>query len=250
MQTDSNQSSINDRTVYVVTGAAQGIGQAIGQRLAENPNHIVVLGDVQYERSVANWELEGDSIVRVHLDVSKEESWRRVFTHVSTTFGPLAGLVNNAGILRDKTLRKMSLEEWQAVIDVHLLGTWLGCKTALDFLKDDASIVNISSSGRFGSFGQSNYSAAKAGIVGLTRTVALEYGKRGIRANCVAPGPIETDMAKSVPEHVRESWTQNTTLKRLGQPHEIAAAVNFLLSKDASYITGQVLEVNGGELHL
>ena len=238
----------SDRT-YLVTGAARGIGRATAQKLLAEGAYVAV-ADIREEAAVQTADELGDRAVGVPLDVSDRNAWEAVSTRLDQRFGGLDGLVNNAGILRDHTLLKMTDEEWQAVINTHLHGTWLGCQIMQPLLaKKEGSIVNTSSSGRHGAFGQTNYSAAKAGIVGLTKSVAMEFARHGIRANAVSPGAVETEMTLSVPEHVRTSWLDSIVLGRLGQPREIANAVAFLLSEQASYITAQVLDVNGGEFH-
>ena len=222
-----------------MTGAGSGIGAATARRLAQDHNVIVADIDLEAAERVAT-EIDGEAL---RLDVSQRADWERI--------PPLDVLVNNAGITRDKTLLKMTDEDFQLVIDVHLKGMWLGCQHAVPHMKErgGGAIVNISSSGRHGVFGQSNYSAAKAGIVGLTKTVALEHARHGIRCNAVAPGVIDTPMTQNVPDHVREAWTETIALRRFGRPEEVAAAVVFLAGDDASYITGHVLDVTGLEVH-
>ncbi|GAB3040827.1 SDR family oxidoreductase [Sediminivirga luteola] len=233
----------------LITGAARGIGRATAERLVTAGVRVAV-ADIRSEAAEATAQELGEGALPLTLDVSSRESWRHAYSVLQERWGSLHGLVNNAGVLRDRTLLKMDDEEWQRVIDTHLRGTWLGCQIMQPLLAEDGgAIVNVSSSGRHGAYGQTNYSAAKAGIVGLTKTVAMEFARYRIRANCVAPGAIETEMTLSVPERVRQTWLENIVLGRLGQPEEIAKAVVFLLSEEASYITAQVLDVNGGELH-
>ena len=163
--------------------------------------------------------------------------------------GRIDYLINNAGITRDHTVRKMTIDEWQAVLQVNLSGPFFMIKTVLDTMLEQGfgRIVNVSSVvGEAGNFGQANYAAAKAGLIGLTKTVALEVAKRGITVNAVAPGFIDTDMTRAMPLAAIESAIENTPRKRLGQPDEVAQLVRFLLDEKAGYITGAVYNINGG----
>lgn len=246
---DADQSS-----VYLVTGAASGIGAATARRIVRSGNSVVIadLDASGATRLAESLSADGAAdVVPVGLDVADEEQWVTAINVVEQRFGRLNGLVNNAGVTADASLRKMQLSQWDRVVDVHLKGAWLGCRAAATLLaaSSAAAIVNISSGGRHGSFGQANYSAAKAGVVGLTKTVAVELAPKGVRCNAVAPGAVATPMLATVPDHVIDQWERQTLLGRIGQPDEIADAVWFLLSPAAGYITGQVLDVNGGELH-
>jgi len=191
-------------------------------------------------------------VLAAQLDVSDEEQWAAAIESVDNTFGRLDGLVNNAGVVDDSSLRKMQTSQWDRVIGIHLTGAWLGCRTAATMLTNTAgaAIVNVSSVGRHGSFGQTNYSAAKAGVVGLTKTVAVELAPKDVRCNAVAPGAVATPMLAGVPEDVLAEWQSHTLLGRVAQPAEIAEAIWFLLSPAASFITGHVLDVTGGEAHI
>lgn len=241
--------------VYLVTGAASGIGRAIARRLYERGNQVVIAdvdaaaaGRLCDELSSASAE---PAAVPVELDVTSAQSWSQAVSRAGE-LGQLRGLVNNAGITRDKSMLGMQEEDFDDVLAVHLKGSWLGCRACVPQLREGGggSIVNISSTGRHGAFGQSNYSPAKAAIVGLTKTVAIEQARYGIRCNAVAPGAIETPMTAPVPEEVKDAWRQTILLGRLGRPSEIAAAVEFLLSDAASFVNATVLDVDGGEPHL
>ncbi len=162
-------------------------------------------------------------------------------------FGGLDILVNNAGIIRDRTLRKMTATEWQDVIDTNLTGTFNACQAAADRLRDGGRIVNVASLSAFvGFFGQANYAASKAGIVGLTKVLSREVARRGVTVNAVAPGVVLTDMGRSIPDEARAAMLANIPLGRFAEPREVAETVLFLASPMASYITGQTLHVNGG----
>ena len=239
---------LQDR-VIVVTGGGQGIGRAVAHAV-DAEGGIAVVADINFDaaKEVAT-ELANAKAIAVDLDVADRRSWQSLVEMASgIASGTIHGLVNNAGITRDKTLLRMNDDEWRAVIDVNLTGSWLGCQLVIPAMKaaGGGAIVNLSSESRLGAFGQSNYSAAKAGVVGLTRTVALEHARHGVRCNAVAPGTIETPMVLAVPEEVRRSWLPSIPLGRIGAPEEVARAIVFLLSDDSSFITGHVLDVSGG----
>lgn len=234
---------------FIITGGARGIGRSICLRLGEEGARVVVADRNAEGASTVAAELAaaGSKAVAVTIEVTSRDSWRAAFELAAGTFGPIDGLVNNAGLTRDKSLLKMSDAEWDEVIDVNLKGAWIGSQLAVAAMVGrGGAIVNLSSESRWGAFGQVNYASAKAGLVGLTRTTAIEAARHGIRANAIAPGTTRTPMVEAVPAEVRASWLPTIPLRREAEPSEIAAAVVFLLSDDASYITGQILGVNGG----
>lgn len=244
-----NQRRFPDHVV-MVTGAGSGIGRATALRVASEGG-IAVIADIAGEaaRSVqAEIEAAGGRAESIVLDVTSREGWAEAAAELMKRHGRCDGLVNNAGITRDKSMLKMEDEDWQVAIDVNLRGVWLGCQAMVPMMKAEGrgTIVNLSSESRHGAFGQANYAAAKAGVIGLSRTVALEHARHGIRCNVVAPGTIETAMVLAVPEDIRSSWTTSIPLGRFGQPEEVAGAITFLLSEDASYVNGHVLAVDGG----
>lgn len=232
----------------LVTGAAQGIGLAIATTLSGHGAH-VTLADLDEEKAVAAAARIGSLARGVQCDVSSEESVAAAVADVVAACGGLDILVNNAGITRDASLRKMSLADFQAVITVHLQGTWLALRAASEVMREAkrGSIVNISSmSGKVGNPGQTNYSAAKAGIVGMTKAAAKELAHHGVRVNAIQPGLIRTPMTAAMSAEAYAATEATIPMRRAGEPEEVAQAVAFLASDMASYITGAVLEVSGG----
>jgi 3-oxoacyl-[acyl-carrier protein] reductase len=235
----------------LVTGGARGIGKAIAEGLA-GKGVDVAIGDVileEAERTARELEGLGVKAVALGLDVSDSGSVARAFEAAVKGLGRLDILVNNAGITRDGLLMRMKEEDWDSVMSVNLKGVFLCSKEAVKVMSKQryGRIVNIASVVAFmGNPGQANYSASKAGIVGLTKTVAREYASRGITANAVAPGFITTAMTDALPEGVREEMKKAIPLGRFGTIEDVAGAVLFLASPEAGYITGQVLHVNGG----
>ena len=236
--------------IALVTGASRGIGEAIALCLARKGADVAVnySSDEAGAKAVAGKiEKLGRRAIAVRGSVADEEQVREMVIRVKEKFGRIDLLVNNAGIVRDKTLKNMSLEEWNAVIRTNLTGTFQVAKHALEIMPDGGSIVNISSVvGINGNFGQSNYAASKAGIIGVTKSLAKEVARRRIRVNAVAPGFIETEMTKGIPYIRTVIVKMFVPLKRLGTVDDVANVVAFLLSDDASYITSQVIRVDGG----
>jgi len=235
----------------LVTGASQGIGETIALELARE-GLAVALVDIQREKleSVAAKVREAGVAASVHAaDVSRLDQANAVVEAAIREHGSLDYLVNNAGITRDNLLMRMREEEWDAVIAVNLKGVFNFTRAAIRPMVAArfGRIVNISSVvGVMGNAGQANYSASKAGVIGLTKSVSREVAGRGITANCVAPGYIATAMTGSLSEAVKNAFLERIPMKRLGTPDDVAQAVKFLLSDQASYITGQVIHVNGG----
>ncbi|MDX6234260.1 MAG: 3-oxoacyl-[acyl-carrier protein] reductase [Nocardioidaceae bacterium] len=232
----------------VVTGAGQGIGLEIA-RLLQAHGASVVLADMDGERvAAAAAELGGDA-VGIACNVISEADVDAVAKRAVESFGSLDIWVNNAGITRDASLKKMTVDDFDAVVTVHLRGTWLGVRAATAIMREQksGSVVNISSmSGKVGNPGQTNYSAAKAGVVGLTKAASKEVAHHGVRINAVQPGLIKTPMTAAMSDDAFAATEATIPMKRAGEPAEVAGAVVFLASDLASYMTGAVLEVSGG----
>jgi len=236
----------------VVTGGAQGIGRAVATALV-GAGAIVVLADLDEAAAAQAAEEISDlglgRAVGVRCDVTDEAQVQAAAELAVTEAGSLQAWVNNAGITRDLTLRKMSLADFRAVVDVHLVGGWLGTRAAAGVMREQGtgSIVNISSiSGKVGNIGQTNYSAAKAGLVGLTKAAAKELAYLGVRVNAVQPGLIRTAMVEAMRQDIVEARVADIPLGRVGEPADVAEVVLFLAGSRSSYMTGTVTEVTGG----
>lgn len=237
--------------VALVTGGAQGIGRAIGLLLAQK-GATIVISDINIqkaEETAREIQSLGRNAVAFQVDVANFKEVEKMVDSIVEKFSRIDILINNAGITRDKLILRMSEEDWDSVIQINLKGTFNCTKAALKYMSRQRSgkIVNIASVvGMMGNAGQANYSASKAGIIGFTKTVAREFAQRGINVNAIAPGYIQTPMTDVLPEKVKEELRRLIPMERLGQPEDVAQAVLFLVSEASSYITGQVLNVNGG----
>jgi 3-oxoacyl-[acyl-carrier protein] reductase len=236
--------------VALVTGASRGIGRAIAQQLAARGALVVAAARGENARPVVNEiAAAGARAEAVALDVSVAGSAEEAVSGVMARHGQLDILVNNAGIARDQLMLRMKRDDWDAVLATNLTAAFALTQAALKPMirQRRGRIISISSVvGQAGNAGQANYAASKAGLIGFAKSVALEVASRGVTVNVVAPGLIETDMTKAITEDARKEWEARIPLRRLGTPADIAAAVCFLASDEASYITGQVLAVNGG----
>lgn len=236
----------------VVTGGSQGLGASMVQSLSQAGAKVVINyfddreGVNQKRADELRASIDGDSMIAA-ADVRDSGTVATMFDTAAKQFGSIDIVVNNAGIIRDRSVKKMTADEWQAVIDTNLTGVFNVCQCAAQHVSDGGRIVNLSSISAFmGFFGQCNYAAAKAGVASLTKVLSKELARRGITVNAVAPGVVLTEMGLSIPEPVREEMLKNVPLGRFGKPEEIASVVLFLCSDLASYVTGQILHVNGG----
>ena len=234
--------------VAVITGSARGIGLAIAERFAAAGAKVVICDIDASAVAEAAAKLSGGAL-GIKADVTKAEEVTALFDQTVKELGRVDVVVNNAGITRDNFMLRMKEEDWDMVLDINLKGSFLVTKAASRIMMKQRSgrIVNISSVvGLTGNAGQANYSASKAGLIGLTKSSAKELAARGITVNAVAPGFIETEMTRAMPEAAREEFLKKVLISRAGTPDDIASAVMFLASDQASYITGQVLTVDGG----
>jgi len=238
--------------VAIVTGSGKGIGKSIVSKLASE-GALVTVTDINEETCIATANeiiTNGGKAIAVVADISRAEDVSRIVNMTIETYGKVDILVNNAGILKDTRIGNMEEEDWDRVINVCLKGSFLCSKYAsVDMIKNNyGKIINISSRAHLGNPGQANYSSAKAGIIGLTRSLAKELGRNNVNVNAVAPGLIETDALKNHPkyEKIKEIQKKDTPIQRIGMPDDVANAVLFFASDDSSYISGDVLHVTGG----
>jgi 3-oxoacyl-[acyl-carrier protein] reductase len=236
----------------IITGSARGLGLAMAERFGEEGAR-VVLSDIDanaLDEARSKLAARGFEITALAADVTDEESMAALVGHCADTWGAVDVMVNNAGITRDNVLRKMSTADFMQVIQVHMLGAWLGTKMASLRMREQGSggsIINISSmSGKVGNPGQTNYSAAKAGLIGLTKAAAKEGARYGIRVNAIQPGFIRTAMTDAMPQDVLNARVAEIPLGRMGEPRDVANTALFLASDLASYLTGITIEVSGG----
>ncbi|WP_194819223.1 3-oxoacyl-ACP reductase FabG [Nocardia sp. XZ_19_385] len=243
--------------VAVVTGAARGIGAATAARLAADGAAVAVfdLDEAACQATAADITATGGTAVGIGCDITDDQQVQSAFARAAAELGMPNILVNNAGVLRDNMLFKMSVDDWDTVMDVHLRGAFLCCKTAQQYMVEQryGRIVNTSSVSALGNRGQANYAAAKAGIQGFTRTLAMELGPFGITVNAVAPGFIATEMTAQTAARIgvtaaelQAKTAAITPLRRVGRPGDIAGVVSFLTSDDSAFVTGQTLYVDGG----
>jgi len=236
--------------VAVVTGAASGIGAATAKRFASEGAAVACLDvkDDGLAKIVEEIKGAGGRAIAVTCDVSKKADVDAAFAKTIAEFGGVHFVINNAGITKDRTARKLTEDAWDAVLDVNLKGTFLVCQAAINAMagKHPGRIVNTASVAVRGNPGQPNYSASKAGVIGLTRTLSLELAKDHINVNCVAPGATDTAMFAAVPQEIKDAIVNTIPLKRMATPGDIAGVHAFLCSDDAAYMTGQVLFVDGG----
>jgi len=241
---------MTNRTAFI-TGASRGIGRACALALSEAGARVALAArsTAQLEELAHEIRSQGREAFAVTLDMTSAESIQEAFAKTAKEFGPVAILVNNAGITKDGLALRMKKEDWDSVLATNLTGSFLATQQVLQHMMRErwGRVINISSVvGEMGNPGQANYVASKAGLIGLTKSLAQEMGSRNITVNAVAPGFIETDMTHKLSQELKENLVGHIALKRIGQPEDVAAAVRFLASEDARYITGHVLNVNGG----
>ncbi|GAK06286.1 3-oxoacyl-[acyl-carrier protein] reductase [Geomicrobium sp. JCM 19037] len=236
--------------VAVVTGSGRGLGKGIVMKLASLGAETIVsdIDDRSIQETVQEIQSYGGKAFGKACNVSQPDEAEEFVQEVIARYGTIDILVNNAGINRDAMMHKMSVEEWQQVMNVNINGVFYMMQPAVKVMreKESGSVINISSASWQGNIGQANYAAAKAGVIGLTKTAAKELGKKGVTVNAICPGFIETDMTRGVPDHVWDMMVNKIALGRAGQPEDVANCIAFLASEQANYITGEVINVGGG----
>jgi 3-oxoacyl-[acyl-carrier protein] reductase len=241
---------MTNRTAFI-TGASRGIGRACALALSEAGARVALAArnTIQLEELAGEIRSKGRDAFAVTIDMTSAESIHAAFAKTAQEFGPVSILVNNAGITKDGLALRMKKDDWDSVLATNLTGSFLASQQVLQHMMRErwGRIINISSVvGEMGNPGQANYVASKAGLIGLTKALAQEMGSRNITINAVAPGFIETDMTQKLSQELKDNMVGHIALKRIGQPEDVAAAVRFLASEEARYITGHVLNVNGG----
>jgi 3-oxoacyl-[acyl-carrier protein] reductase len=236
--------------VVIITGSGRGIGKATAQIFAEHGAKVVVsdIDDDVCKEAAAEIGKSGAETLAITCDITKADEVAAMFKQVMDKWGKIDCVVNNAGITKDTLFLRMKPEMWQFVIDVNLTGTFTCCKEAIKYMRKarKGTIINLSSIARMGNAGQTNYSAAKAGIVGFTKAMARELAPMGIRVNCIAPGFIVTRLTDAIPEDLAAKMVEMIPMRRKGEPADIAKPILFLASELSSYMTGEVMDVNGG----
>ena len=238
-----------NKRIALVTGATKGIGKAIAKQLVEE-NYFVIAVDVDKEKGKILLDELGEDIIEfICADISKEDEVSDLFNHIKAKYNHLDVLINNAGIIRDNMIWNMSVEDFDMVMNINLKGTWLMCRECAKMMKVQLSgrIINIASRAWLGNRGQSNYSSSKAGIVALTRVLALELGRYNVLVNSVAPGLIDTPLTQKLKQDVRQKLIDAQPTKTMGKPEDVANVVSFLASEKTQFITGQTIYVDGGK---
>jgi NAD(P)-dependent dehydrogenase (short-subunit alcohol dehydrogenase family) len=240
---------MDNKKTAIVSGAAKGIGKSIAEKLSQDGFFIIIV-DTDDENGIMLAGSMGNDKASFHrCNIQSENEVRGLFTNTMKVYKEIDVLVNNAGIIKDNLIHKMPVDDFESVIDVNLKGTWLMCREAAKIMREQKSgrIINISSRAWLGNAGQSNYSASKAGIVGLTRALALELGKYNVLVNAIAPGLIDTPLTQALTEDVRNKLILAQPTKTMGKPEDIANAVSFLADERTQFITGQTIYIDGGK---